>query len=177
MEPSEQHRPGFMRVAFDFFGSLIKSAIIATALILFVMQATVVQGFSMEPSLSTGERLVIDKLTYEFYEPVRGDIIVIEIPDSEIPLIKRVIALPGETVEIRQNQVFVNGQLLIEPYLTDISQANYGPNVVPHEHVFVMGDNRPVSRDSRTFGPVDMYRIVGKARLRIWPPEAIGIIP
>jgi signal peptidase I len=115
-------------------------------------------------------------VSYRFYEPQRGDVVVVEVPDSEIPLLKRVIGLEGETVEIRDDQVYINGRLLTESYLTNIQQADYGPTAVPVEHVFVMGDNRSNSRDSRAFGPVDIYRITGRAWLSMWPVAEIGTI-
>lgn len=152
----------------------IKALLFSAAIILFVMQATDVEGSSMEPSLHTGERVMIDKLTYEFTAPQRGDIVVIELADSPIPLIKRVIAVAGETVELRSGVVFVDGMQLDEPYLQNVNQQNFGPLTISAEHVFVMGDNRPVSRDSRSFGEVDIYRVTGQARLRIWPPDVAG---
>lgn len=172
----QQTQPSFLRNSAELVTVFIKSTIIAFAMILFVMQATDVEGTSMEPNLYTGQRLMIDKITYEFSEPLRGDVVVIKIVDSEIPLIKRVVALAGETVEVRNGIVFVDGIQLAEPYLQNVNQQNYGPVLVSAEHIFVMGDNRPVSHDSRSFGPVDIYRVIGKARLRVWPPEDFGLL-
>ena len=172
----EQQQPSFLRASAELLNTLLKSIIIAFALILFVVQASDVEGTSMEPNLHTGQRVMIDKITYEFSDPQRGDVVVVKIVDSEIPLIKRVIALAGETVEIRNGIVFVNGVQLDEPYLQNVNQQNYGPVLVSAEHIFVMGDNRPVSRDSRSFGPVDIYRVIGRARLRVWPPEDFGLL-
>lgn len=160
----------------ELIGTILQAAIFAGAVILFVAQVSIVQGYSMEPNLHTDQRLIIDKLSYEFHEPARGDIVVVNVPDSEIPLIKRVIALPGELIEIRRGQVFIDGNLLEEPYLVNNDNRSYGPLQVPEEHLFVMGDNRPDSRDSRAFGAVDVYRILGKAQLSIWPPEDMGLV-
>lgn len=164
---------GTIKSITDFTGLMLKAFIFSAAFIMFVAQVSIVQGFSMEPNLHTNQRVIIDKLSYEFQEPARGDIVVIDELSSDVPLIKRIVGLPGETVEIRNNQVFINGEMLDEPYLGDISQTNYNPVIVPPEHVFVMGDNRMSSRDSRVFGSIDIYRIRGKVRLSIWPPGII----
>ncbi len=172
-----------MKSLFSIIGSTIrfcaqtlKSVILIGAILLFVGQATIVQGLSMEPNLHGNDRLLIDKLTYEFFEPQRGDIVVIEVAEIDVPLIKRVIGLAGETIEIRSGIVYVNGIPLSEPYLNDADLGDFGPVVVSAEHVFVLGDNRPISRDSRSFGSIDVYRIVGKARVRLWPPESFGML-
>ncbi len=154
----------------------VKAAVIAGFIVLFIAQVTVVHGHSMEPNIHPEQRIVVEKISYRFYEPQRGDVVVIEVPDSEIPLIKRVVGLEGEMVEIRDDQVYINGRPLTESYLTNIQQADYGPTAVPVEHVFVMGDNRPYSRDSRAFGPVDIYRIMGRAWFSMWPVDEMGAI-
>ena len=150
--------------------------VIALLITCFVGEKTVVLGHSMEPNLHQDEQLIIDKLSYRFHFPERGDIVVVDVPDSEIPLIKRVIGLPGETLEIKGNRVYVNGQLLSEPYLSDIAQNRYGPIDIPPDHVFVMGDNRNASRDSRMIGPVRISQIIAKAWVRVWPVEDIGLL-
>ena len=168
-----------MRVIRSFMettGLFLKAAVFAGFIILFVAQVTVVHGHSMEPNIHPEQRIIVEKIGYKFYEPQRGDVVVIEVPDSEIPLIKRVIGLEGETVEIMDNQVYINGSVLNESYLTNIRQSDYGPTAVPVEHVFVMGDNRSSSRDSRAFGPVDIYRITGRAWFSIWPVEQFGAV-
>ncbi len=154
----------------------VQTAIITFLVIYFIAQATVVHGGSMEPTLSTGQRLIVEKLSYRFELPERGDIVVVRLEQFELPLIKRVIGLPGEMVEIRQNHVFINGVLLPEAYLPITRQQNYGPFIVPEGNIFVMGDNRSVSNDSRFFGPVPMEQILGKAWASYWPPAEIGFV-
>lgn len=175
--PSEQEPPrNLFSETVEVIATLIKTLVITGAILLFVGQVTIVQGFSMEPNLHTDQRLIIDKISYQFYEPERGDIVVVEIPTSEVPLIKRVIAVAGERIEIKQGVVFINGVQLDEPYLTSIGSTNLKETLIPSEHVFVMGDNRPNSRDSRAFGAVDIYRITAKARFSLWPPDDFGIL-
>ncbi len=166
----------FIRSIIHFFSETIKSIVLVAAVLLFVAQATIVQGLSMEPNLHGNDRLIIDKITYEFFEPQRGDIVVLEVAEIDVPIIKRVIGLAGETIEIREGVVLVDGVRLDEPYLHGADLTDFGPVQVSAEHVFVLGDNRPISRDSRSFGPVDVYRIIGKARMRVWPPESFGIL-
>jgi signal peptidase I len=101
---------------------------------------------------------------------------VVRLPDYEVPLIKRVIGLPGETVEIREGRVWVNGQALDEAYLAPVTQQDYGPLTVPQGHVFVMGDNRNYSNDSRFFGPVPVSQIWGRAWISYWPPQEFGFL-
>ncbi len=165
-----------IRSLIETAGIFVKAAVIAGFIVLFIVQVSVVHGHSMEPNIHPEQRIVVEKVSYQFYEPQRGDIVVIEVPDSDIPLIKRVIGLESETVEIKENHVYVNGRVLDESYLTNIHQSDYGPTLVPAEHVFVMGDNRPDSRDSRAFGPVDIYRITGRAWFSIWPVDELGAI-
>lgn len=159
-----------------FVETIIFPIIFALLIIHFVGQASVVHGQSMEPNLHTDQRLIIEKISYRFYSPERGEIVVLNVDDSDLPLIKRVVGLPGETIQIQNNQVFINGRLLDEPYLPATPQQSYGPIEIPSDHLFVMGDNRLHSRDSRSFGPVPINQIVGRAWLSIWPPEDIGLI-
>ena len=154
--------------------TVIPAIVIALLIHVFLAQATRVFGQSMEPNLHTDMRLVVEKLSYRLHTPERGDIVVLRVRPEDEMLIKRVIGLPGDQVEIHDGQVYVNGQALVEPYLNQETRGNLAPRVVPPLHVFVMGDNRRASNDSRSFGPVHLDNIVGKAWLSYWPPEAIG---
>jgi signal peptidase I len=152
--------------------------IILTMLIInFIGRVSVVQGQSMYPSLTTNNRIVINLLAYRFHQPKRGEIIVFRCPSNpERDYIKRVIALPGEEISIRDGKVFINHNLLNEPYILrnfpdeNISRIKLGEN-----QIFVMGDNRCNSEDSRTWGALDEKFIRGKAELIFWPPEALNI--
>lgn len=152
----------------------------------FVAQPVVVEGTSMLPELHDGERLLVDKLVYYKFKNFswghldRGDVIVFWYPkDPEKSYVKRVIGLPGETVEIRQGKVFINAQPLDEPYLdTARNQAlpSYSPRKIDEHYYFVMGDNRDNSSDSRIWGLVPEKYIYGKAFFRYWKPQSIGFI-
>ena len=159
---------------------------------------------SMEPQLQEGDRVVVFRTAYRLHDPRRGDIVVF--PSPAVPaedeglleglahdvlesvalrdpgdreLIKRVIGLPGELIEGRDGSVWIDGQRLVEPYLPDgVATSDFGPLEVPAEHVFVLGDNRANSHDSRfpDIGPIDIGEIVGRATHRIWPPQRAGFL-
>ena len=108
--------------------------------------------------------------------PQRGDVVVFHVdPDSDL-LIKRVIGLPGDRVEIRSGQVIINGDLLDEPYITRPTYGDYGPVDVPPLHIFVLGDNRGFSNDSRAFGALPLDSIIGRAWISYWPPGQWGVV-
>lgn len=148
---------------------VLPALILALTVHLFLAQATIVYGQSMEPNLYERQRLIIDKVSYHFFPPSRNDIVVIAIPDMEEMLVKRVIGLPGETVEIRKGVVYVNNEPLPEPFPHDLGDESYGPTVLGPLNYFVMGDNRDNSNDSRSFGPVQREYILGRVWLRYWP--------
>ncbi|HQZ34283.1 MAG TPA: signal peptidase I [Ilumatobacteraceae bacterium] len=145
----------------------------------FVLQQFSVSGYSMVNTLHDGDRVLVNKLSYRLHEPRRGDVIVLETSEgaSERDLIKRVVALPGETVAYRSCLLFIDGKRQDEPYLSAavVGSTNCGtdqaPLQIPSGHVFVLGDNRPASKDSRdpSVGPIDYDKIVGRAFVVIWP--------
>lgn len=143
----------------------------------FVLAHFVVDGTSMSTTLHDGDRVFVNKLSYRLHDPNRGDVVVLHELNgtSERDLIKRVIGLPGETVEVRNCEVFIDGRRLEEPYLDPevVTPGNCGGDteatVVPDDHVFVMGDNRAGSLDSRNLGPIDDDDLVGRAFVVFWP--------
>ncbi|MHB9033585.1 MAG: signal peptidase I [Anaerolineae bacterium] len=173
-ESTGSHKKSWFR---EFLEALIPALIIVFVINAFVAQATRVEGESMLPNLHNNERLIIEKISYRLHPPRRGDIIVIEPPQKGTePLIKRVIGLPGETISVHDGQVFINDTVLREPYLAQKTNGSMNPLLVPEGYVFVMGDNRNASNDSRAFGPVPTQDIIGKAWLRYWPLTAAAII-
>jgi signal peptidase I len=161
----------------DVLETILPAVLIAILINFFLAQATQVHGQSMEPTLHSDQRLVVEKVSYRFHGPRRGDIIVLKSPqrNSEL-LIKRVIGLPGETVEIKQGWVYINGQDLDEQYLERSTGGNWGPIIVPPLHVFVLGDNRSFSNDSRAFGMVPIKNIIGRAWVSYWPLDEVGTV-
>ncbi|MFQ5613564.1 MAG: signal peptidase I [Anaerolineae bacterium] len=161
----------------DVLETIVPALIIALLINIFLAQATRVYGQSMEPNLHPDQRLVIEKLSFRLHAPQRGDVVVLRVSDqSRDLLIKRVIALPGETVEIRNGHVFVDGVQLDEEYLANLTSGSYPPTYVPPLHIFVLGDNRGFSNDSRSFGMVPLENLVGRAWFSYWPPEQIGFV-
>jgi signal peptidase I len=157
--------------------TILPGVLIALFVNVFVAQAMVVQGPSMKPNLTYNQRVVVDKITYNLiHGPCRGDVVIVGLPGEDELLVKRAVALPGETVAVYNGQVFINGKSLDEPWATHQGGLDYPPTCVPPRHVFVLGDNRQVSRDSRYFGPVPVDQISGQVRLVIWPLDRIGPI-
>lgn len=168
---------GIKSWARELVEALLPALVVVLVVNIFLAQATRVEGQSMNPNLQDDQRLIIEKLTYRFHGPKRGDIVVLRraLGPSD-PLIKRVIGLPGEIVEIRDGKVLVDGQVLKESYLEQPTWGSMPPRLVPEDHVFVLGDNRGSSNDSRTFGMVRFDDIIGKAWVRYWPPAQFGPI-
>jgi signal peptidase I, bacterial type len=165
-----------MKKLLDWIKPLAAAIVIAVALKLFVFDLTIVGGISMEPTLRSGERLFVNKIGYRLGGPDRGDIAVLAdpapTPGGSKYIVKRVVGIAGDTIEIRGGVLYVNGERLAEPY-TDVAIASpdFGPFKVEPGKVFVMGDNRRsgASRDSRSFGTVPEGRLRGKAEFILWP--------
>jgi len=150
---------------------------LALVIIVFLYQPVKVEGTSMAPLLSDQERIFINKFVYRFEPIQRGDVVVFWYPlDRSKSFIKRVVGLPGENVEIRHGVVYVNGQMVPEPYVPPryADVTDYGPIKVPQESYFVMGDHRISSNDSRVFGPVASQFIYGRAVFAYWPVDHFG---
>jgi signal peptidase I len=176
--PAQSRRPIQLALRWlrEVLETVLPAVLIALLINLFLAQATRVYGQSMEPTLRSDQRLVIEKLSYQFHSPRRGDVVVLRVPEqSDELLIKRVVGLPGETIDIHEGRVYVDGRLLDEPYVHQATRDNQrDPVIVPPLHVFVMGDNRGFSNDSRSFGVVPLSHVVGRAWFSYWPVDRIG---
>ena len=158
--------------------------VVAFALLFGVIKPFIVEAFyipseSMVPTLEVGDRVLANEFIYRFREPERGDIVVFRSPEfGGVDLIKRVVGLPGDKIEVKSGALYVNGEYQEEPYLNPAlpDESSYGPMVVPPGYIFAMGDNRADSADSRFFGPVPYDHIVGEAFLRVWPLNELGSV-
>lgn len=161
--------------------------IVETIVLTLIIYGLVSLGFrnfrviqtSMEPNFRDGQYLVVNKLAYRLHPPERGDVIIFHPPTNpEKEYIKRVIGLPGETVEIREGYVYVDGRRLEEPYIVQVNRrGSWGPSIVGQDEYFVLGDNRSNSSDSRNWGMLSRQNIIGKAWLFYWPPQEWGLVP
>jgi signal peptidase I len=169
--------PQFRRELRSWTRDLAVALGLALVIIIFLYQPVKVEGTSMAPLLSDQERIFINKFVYRFEPIERGDVVVFWYPlDKSKSFIKRVVALPGETVEIRAGHLFVNGKELFEAYVPAnyLDGSSYPPLMLPGESYFVMGDHRDSSNDSRVFGPVMRQFIYGKAVFAYWPVDHFG---
>lgn len=168
-----------LRHIIDLLHDLAIAVVICALLITFVVQAFKVQGTSMVPELRNGERILVNKFIYNFRSISRGDVVVFwYTEDPDVSFIKRVVALPGDSVEIKRGKLLVNGELVDEPYVKPeyIDRRSFPSQEIRAGHYFVLGDNRRGSNDSRSWGLVPQRYIYGKAFLRIWPPGEFGTI-
>jgi len=164
-----------------FFLREILGTILLAVVVFLLLQASVqsfiVVGASMEPGLHNEQRLLVSKVTYFFHEPEWGDVIVFHPPNSQRgDYIKRIIALPGDTVEVKMGVVYVNGSPIDEPYIKDQPSYSLHPQTIPENSYFVLGDNRNNSNDSHNGWTVPRQNIIGKAWLSIWPPRQWGLV-
>jgi signal peptidase I len=178
-KPAEQPQAHVRGVMHSWLRDLVVSVVVSAIIIIFLYQPVRVEGTSMLPVLEDQDRLFINKLAYRMGEIHRGDVVVFLYPhDHEKSYIKRVIALPGDTLRIDHGQVYVNDARVEESYVPrqfedDRSQPEM---TVPQHEYFVMGDHRSVSSDSRDFGPVDRELIYGKAAFVYWPMDQAGVV-
>ena len=162
-----------------FFLDIVETLVLAVILFVGINAVSArvrVDGFSMRPTLEDGEFVLVSKLTYMFGDFERGDIIVFHFPlDPSEELVKRIIGLPGDNILVKDQQVYVNGQLLDEPYINQAPLYS-GSWTVPEGHLFVLGDNRNNSNDSKDWDMLPQGNVVGKAVLIYWPPSMWGVL-
>jgi signal peptidase I len=174
--PAPRRRFGTVRM---WARDLVVAAVVSSFIIMFLYQPVKVEGTSMLPGLEDQERIFINKFVYKFESIQRGDIVVFHYPrDPAKSYIKRVIGVPGDSVLIRNGYVYVNGELLPEPYVPVqyFDPRSYPAVKVPGGSYYVLGDHRTMSRDSREFGPVEDEHIYGKAVFVYWPVAKVGIL-
>jgi signal peptidase I len=178
--PEDKHKSGVRNVV-EWIGIAGGALLIAVLIKTFLLQAFYIPSLSMDPTLKVNDRVLVNKLSYDLHDVHRGDIVVFESPPNESAqtkdLIKRVIGLPGETVESRDGHIVINGRELDEPYLQpDVTTGPMDKVTVPPDHYWVMGDNRGNSRDSRFFGAIPGSLIIGRAFIRVWPVTHVSLL-
>jgi len=181
-EPLEQRPEASDKLSIGEFFREVVETVLLTLVLFFLIRTGIenfrVYGSSMEPNFHSGEYIIVNRLVYYLHPPRRGDVVIFRYPrDPRRSFIKRVIGLPGERVEIRQGKVYINGQLLQEPYPLNPGTYSWGPRVVGEDEVFVLGDNRNFSSDSHSWGMLPMRYIIGKAWICYWPPSCWKVIP
>lgn len=196
--PEQPPKPGPAAFLMELPGLLLAALVVAILIKTFIIQPFYIPSGSMVPTLEINDRVMVSKLSFRFGEVERGDVVVFETgPDVELSapdavvravldalgigtegredLIKRVVAIGGDTVEIRGNQMIINQEPLVEPYLNGgVQMSDMAERLIAADEVWVMGDNRNESSDSRVFGPVDVDDVVGRAVIRIWPVDRLG---
>jgi len=172
-------RTGLLRAFWELLHDLAVAVLFCFFLVTFVGQAFRVQGTSMLPLLEDGERILVNKLVYRFRPIARGDVVVFYYPrDPSVSFIKRVVGLPGDVVELRLGQLFVNGRRVEESYLSPRfrDDETYPPAEVKKGYYYVLGDHRNSSNDSRSWGEVPEKYIYGRAEARFWPLAKMGVV-
>lgn len=182
MEEMNKQKQQTKSETWEWIKALVVALILMFVIRQFIVAPVIVDGESMLPTLEDRDRMIVNKLSYVFGEPERFDIIVFHAPGGK-DYIKRIIGLPGDTVEFRDNTLYVNNEEVEELYLERLKEM-YGGTIpisefiiedIPEDHVFVLGDHLPASRDSRNIGPVHIDEIVGKANVVFWPIKNMQI--
>jgi signal peptidase I len=174
-EPGPRHAARRQR----WLREIVDTAVLTAIIFLLVNAATSrfqIESVSMQPTLFEGERVIVDKVSYRLGAPQRGDIVVFGVASEPKDLIKRLIGLPGETVEVSNGTVYIDGQPLAEPYIESPSSDVYSARKLGANEYFVMGDNRANSRDSRSFGPIQVENMIGRAWIIYWPVSEWGFV-
>lgn len=172
-EPRRSRQRGLARVALD--GARLGVLVLLFYAVFFNL--SVVRGNSMSPGIHDGDRILVEPWSYLVGEVARGDVVVMRYPlDPSVDYIKRVVGLPGDRVTLAGGHVWVNGELLHEPYVSAPDVDSFASVEVEEGHYFVLGDNRPRSSDSREFGQVPSEYVRGRVDLRLWPPSRLGLV-
>ena len=169
-------RSPLRRLANDVVETLVIALVLTFFIRAFVVESYLIKEHSMEPTLFHGERVLVTKVSYRFGQPKPGDIVIFAHPQEDVDLVKRVIALPGQTVQMVSGRLYVDGEPMDEPYVRCPGSGDADPLTVPDGYLFVMGDNRINSKDSRYFGPVPQANIKGRAWLVYWPPGRAQVL-
>jgi signal peptidase I len=177
-DPLPEETTPVRRLIYEVFTTIIPAVLIALFINVYLAEAAEIKaGPSMQPNLYAGYRVMTEKISYYLHEPYRGDIVVVERDESEGNLIKRVLGLPGEIIEIRGGHTYINGEAIDEPWVAHFGGRDFPSTLIPEGHIFIVGDNRSNSRDSRDIGPVPIDSIIGRAWFVYWPLPEFQFLP
>jgi signal peptidase I len=177
-EPDQPKPSIIQHLAWELITAFIPAILVALFINTFIAEAAEIKaGPSMQPNLYIGYRMMTEKVSYYFHAPQRGDIVIVEQPNGQTNLVKRVIGLPGETLESRDGHTYINGELLDEPWVTYFGGRYYPLIQIPEGYIFIIGDNRPNSHDSRAIGPVPIESVRGRVIFIYWPLEEFEVFP
>ena len=185
---TQKQRGSHMRTVLEYAVLVVMAIVVALLVQAFLVKPYRIPSVSMQETLLIGDRVLVDRISWRFSDPQRGDVVVFQEPQTGLVLIKRVVGMPGDTISLRDGEVYVNGAPLAEPYIltesskpvptepfiNDFAWSLQEPYTVPAGAYFMMGDNRINSADSREFGPVALEAMVGPAFARYWPIARIG---
>ena len=170
------------RVAIEWGILIVAALVIAIVIRTFVFQAFYIPSESMVPTLKIGDRVLVNKLSYKLHDPRRGDIVVFTAPPAAETadikdLVKRLVGLPGDTIQGKNGRIYINGGVLSEPYLpAGVKSRTFGPEKVPPDSYFMLGDNRRYSKDSTFFGAIKRDQLIGRVFMRIWPLSRLDFL-
>mgnify|MGYP002640646361 CR=1 FL=1 len=177
-QPPHSYLSVLFKFAWEIISVIVPALVIALFINVYVAEAVSIEaGSSMEPNMYVGYHVMTEKISYHLHLPQRGDIVVVDVPGEKAALIKRVIGLPGETIEVHGGHTYTNGERINEPWITYFGGPEYPATLIPSTQLFIMGDNRMVSRDSRAIGPVPLDTVERRAWLVYWPWSEIEFIP
>ena len=178
MENNYEQKNSLRKEIFDWIKAILIALILTFVIRTFLFAPFQVDGDSMLPNFHDGERLIANEIIYDLQTPKRGDVVIFHF-DEQRDYIKRVIAIPGDTVEMKNDQLYINGEATKEPYLASVKEQvhqmgliltdDFGPFTVEDGHLFVLGDNRRNSKDSRMIGQIPYEQVVGRADVVFWP--------
>jgi len=168
---------GFMKSLFEWVVIVAIAFVLSMVIRNYLIDTRIVPTGSMLPTIQLQDRLIVDRFFYKCGDIKRGDVIVFEAPESMMKdedLVKRVIGLPGEKLEVKNGKVYINDRVLDEPYVEYPADYEFGPVTVPEDSYFMMGDNRPASYDSHRWGALPKDKILGRVWIRYWPLDSLG---
>lgn len=171
----------YLRACREYLDSFVLAGVVAILLITYIVRSFYIPSESMVPTLLVNDYILVNKFAYTFASPMRGDIVVFRPPHIKTPegtnFIKRCVAVENDLIAVKSGYVYLNGLRLEEPFINDKPLGDFGPYRIPPGHIFMMGDNRNNSEDSRSWGPLPLKNVVGRAFIVFWPFNRVKLLP